>query len=68
VNVRVVFLTYMTAFIAGAIFKTIQYQIQPDKVADLNSTVLELTIVSVIVAGLVSIFYMFRVNQKTKDD
>lgn len=54
----------MAAFVAGTIFKTIQYRIQPDKVADLNSTVIELTIVSVIVTVFVSIFYMFRINKK----
>jgi len=68
VKIRVVFLTYMVAFIAGAIFKTIQYQLQPEKVADLNTTVIELTIVSVIVAGLVSVFYMFKVSQKSKNE
>ena len=63
-NIRLLILTYMVAFFAGAIFKTLLYIIQPESVDDLNSTVLELTIVSALVAAGVSIFYMFKAKQR----
>ncbi|CAN5162762.1 hypothetical protein BH23BAC3_BH23BAC3_15690 [soil metagenome] len=64
---RLLLLTYFTAFAAGAVFKYIQYLINPENVSDLNTTVVELTFVSVVVTGLVAIFYMYKANQKKKN-
>lgn len=66
-NIRILILTYMAAFIAGAFFKIVQYFIQPESVNDLNSTVVELTLVSALVAAGVSIFYMFKAKQRDND-
>jgi len=63
-NFRILLLTYMVAFIAGAVFKIIQYIIQPEAVDDFNTVIVELTIVSALVAVGVSLFYAFKAKKK----
>lgn len=65
-NIRILILTYLAAWMAGAIFKTVQYWIQPESMAGFNAIVIELTIVSAIVTFGVSLFYMFRQNKNTE--
>ncbi|REL38914.1 hypothetical protein DYD21_02880 [Rhodohalobacter sp. SW132] len=64
---RIPILTYMVAFLAGAAFKLIQYIIQPEAVADFNTVIVELTIVSALVAGGVSIFYAFKAKKNNPE-
>lgn len=66
-NIRIVILIYLVAFIAGAFFKTIQYLIQPESIENLNSAVLELTIVSTLVAAGVSLFYLLKLKRDKED-
>jgi hypothetical protein len=67
VKFRLLLLTYFTAFAAGAVFKYIQYLVNPENASDLNTTVVELTFVSVIVTGVVGIFYMYKASQNKKN-
>jgi len=67
VKFRLLLLTYFTAFAAGAVFKYILYLLNPANVADFNTTIVELTFVSVVVTGVVAIFYMYKASQKKKN-
>jgi|GEM_PF-925782 len=67
-NIRILTLTYMAAFLAGTFFKTVQYFLQPDEVGDFNTVVMELTIVSALVAFGVSLFYMFKAKKNNQDE
>lgn len=59
-KVRTLLLIYIAAFTAGAIYKYVQYLIEPESFSHLNSTVLELTVVSALVTVGVAIFYLLR--------
>lgn len=59
-KIRTLLLIYLAAFLAGAIYKYIQYLIQPDSFTHINSTVIELSIVSAIVTVAVSFFYIIK--------
>lgn len=64
VKIRFIFLTYGIALAAGALFKTIQYLIDPDSVESFNGVVLELTIASVVVASAVTLFYLLKERRR----
>lgn len=66
-KIRTLLLIYLAAFFAGAIYKCILYFIQPDSFVHLNSTVIELTIVSAIVTAVISIFYMLNEKKKMQN-
>lgn len=59
-KIRTLLLIYLVAFLAGAIYKYILYLIQPDSFVHINSTVIELSIVSAIVTAALSFFYMIK--------
>lgn len=59
-KIRTILLIYLAAFLAGAIYKYLLYLIQPDSFVHINSTVVELSVVSAIVTVAVSFFYMIK--------
>ncbi|WP_340104401.1 hypothetical protein [Rhodohalobacter sp. 8-1] len=67
-KIRTLLLIYIAAFTAGALFKYIQYLIQPESFSHLNSTVIELTVVSALVTVGVAIFYMLKKKKMMQED
>lgn len=67
-KIRTLLLIYIAAFTAGALFKYIQYLIQPESFSHLNSTVVELTVVSALVTVGVAIFYMLKKKKMLQED
>jgi hypothetical protein len=68
VKIRTLLLIYFAAFAAGAFYKYVQYLIQPGSFSHLNSTVIELTIVSAFVTAGVALFYMLRKKRMAKNE
>lgn len=67
-KIRTLLFIYVAAFAAGAIYKYFQYLIQPESFSQLNSTVIELTVVSALVTVGVAIFYMLRKKKMLKNN
>lgn len=67
-KIRTLLLIYFAAFAAGGTYKFILYLIRPDSFSHLNSTVIELTIVSAFVTAGVALFYMLRKKKMAQNE